>query len=750
MLVHLINPPPWATDFPPLNLAYLSEAVRQAGHDVRAFDLNIALYHEASLHEQPLWQREAYNQWRGDAFDEILARIQIPFDLVIRKILIGNPDLIGITCHAGNRQAARYILRTLQSQGYDGAILMGGTGVYSAEDRAQFVEPNITGFVVGDGEKPLSLLLTRPRSVWSAIKGYIPYEERLHSRSFRELINEPNLDAIPQPSFSHFDLSMYTYPGLPVLLGRGCRYRCAFCNEFALIPAYTTRSAQKAVEEILTHWERHKISHFHFNDLLLNGDLAQLEAFCDGIIASGHTHFSFVGQMNINPRMDVRYLQKLRKAGFSSINYGLESLSDTVLKAMNKGYTVEEARIVLERTKEAGLDTLVNIVVGFPGETDALFEETMANANRMRHLITNVCNLNDCMITPNSPMELRPKSFDILLPRKDHWKTWVSTSFDNTPAVRERRLARAVKSFHELGLLEELPFYVAPNFGSHTALSGLRVAEPHAPPERFAEEYQFTPGDYAKLLVPTPPDCSVLRMTVYADTSRLWQGFTACFPGKFDAVIERWAFWEQIPSRLRVELAYGDLRDDCFCIEKQCEVIVHSPCSASAGLGWIEMPHKLLVLGRTEVRSFPAHLTPSEIPKIAALHADTAWPSGARCSLSWNVHLREDAFFRVRITGSDAASGTNGATCGLTTTLFGNSLALLNGKGDSWAYTIGCEIARLPLLPGRYLLHAELVDAANPSSLLAPPLIEGLSVDGRTSSVLPWFPAALLPLSAKT
>ena len=61
------------------------------------------------------------------------------------------------------------------------------------------------------------------------------------------------------------------------------------------------------------------------------------------------------------------------------LHFPLQSGSDTVLAAMHRGYTAErylescaEARAVI-----AGLAVSTDIIVGFPGETDADFERTL-------------------------------------------------------------------------------------------------------------------------------------------------------------------------------------------------------------------------------------------------------------------------------------------------------------------------------------------------------------------------------------
>lgn len=63
----------------------------------------------------------------------------------------------------------------------------------------------------------------------------------------------------------------------------------------------------------------------------------------------------------------------------SHVHLPVQSGSDRILAAMKRGYTALEYRSIIRRLKEArpGLSIATDIIVGFPGETEADFEQTM-------------------------------------------------------------------------------------------------------------------------------------------------------------------------------------------------------------------------------------------------------------------------------------------------------------------------------------------------------------------------------------
>jgi len=64
-----------------------------------------------------------------------------------------------------------------------------------------------------------------------------------------------------------------------------------------------------------------------------------------------------------------------------------QSGSNAVLKRMNRGYTVEEYRALLERARKLMPDVSLagDVIVGFPGETDADFEKTVELVREARY-----------------------------------------------------------------------------------------------------------------------------------------------------------------------------------------------------------------------------------------------------------------------------------------------------------------------------------------------------------------------------
>jgi radical SAM superfamily enzyme YgiQ (UPF0313 family) len=78
-------------------------------------------------------------------------------------------------------------------------------------------------------------------------------------------------------------------------------------------------------------------------------------------------------------------LKELRALKVNELNIGIESGMDEVLRHLNKGFTLEEARIQLARLRKAGMDFSLNIILGAAG-ADKWMENAIANAKILNEL----------------------------------------------------------------------------------------------------------------------------------------------------------------------------------------------------------------------------------------------------------------------------------------------------------------------------------------------------------------------------
>lgn len=261
-----------------------------------------------------------------------------------------------------------------------------------------------------------------------------------------------NLDTVPWPTFSEFDLRVYGNRVLPLFGSRGCIGCCSFCNDWPSSRPYRNRSARHIFEEIKYHLEQNHIDTFSFKDLLCNGNIKKLEELCDLISDAG---LKIHWDAQAIPRKEMTYalLVKLKAAGCSTLIYGIESFSNNVLLEMKKLFTREVAERVLRDTHRAGINVMFNVIVGFPGEREEDFKETLEAIRRNHKFVTQIGAVSVCLANGFADLQVNPDKYGIIIPTdpKISAKYWYSKDGVNTHEVRKHRAEKVLALIDELG-----------------------------------------------------------------------------------------------------------------------------------------------------------------------------------------------------------------------------------------------------------------------------------------------------------
>jgi radical SAM superfamily enzyme YgiQ (UPF0313 family) len=94
----------------------------------------------------------------------------------------------------------------------------------------------------------------------------------------------------------------------------------------------------------------------------------------------------------------------MRRAGLVSVNFGVESGDDEILRAIKKGITTAHVVRALEWAKEQGLVTACNFMLGFPQETPAALERTLRFMERIEPLVDSFSTLGVLVPFPGTPL----------------------------------------------------------------------------------------------------------------------------------------------------------------------------------------------------------------------------------------------------------------------------------------------------------------------------------------------------------
>jgi radical SAM superfamily enzyme YgiQ (UPF0313 family) len=379
MKAALVQCPVWWTVDPPLGLAQAAGCLKQAGFEVRVFDLNVLLAKNRRPGYEDFWDWERFQVWDDP---ETVARFFSDhaslIDGQVQAVLRSDAPVIGFSVHHGTQWASLELARRLKAEAPSRKIVFGGQYLFS-EDGAACMgrEPCVDAVLRGAAEDAAAELFSRLAEGRDPPAGPPRQPE--------------DLDSAPFADFSGFPLELYdVQERLPIQASRGCVWKCRFCSSAPFWKGYSRMGGERIFAELMHHKRLypHK-THFEFYDLAANGDVSALRKLC-GLIQDdwkSHAKEHFFGwKINaiLRPEMDKGLLQALAGANCHDVIYGVESGSARVLRRMNKPVSIETAERVLRETREAGITTVGNFMFGFPGESEEDFQQTLDFLRRNR------------------------------------------------------------------------------------------------------------------------------------------------------------------------------------------------------------------------------------------------------------------------------------------------------------------------------------------------------------------------------
>jgi len=197
----------------------------------------------------------------------------------------------------------------------------------------------------------------------------------------------------PSPIYQSTNAQLTSFPvtvGVPI--SQGCDHRCTYCivrlrrgpevsRPVDEIAAEVENLAARGVKEI-TLLGQNVDSYGH--DLPDDPDLADLLTAVHPIAGLERIRFLTSHPADMSQRL-IETAARLPKV-CEHIEVPVQSGADEVLRRMGRGYTAAQYRDLVARIREAmpGVGLATDVIVGFPGETEAQFEATYRLLEELR------------------------------------------------------------------------------------------------------------------------------------------------------------------------------------------------------------------------------------------------------------------------------------------------------------------------------------------------------------------------------
>lgn len=349
MKVLLINPiypdRPRAMYFP-LGLAYISAALKRAGHSVEVIDTD--------------------------------AGIGLT-DTKLRTLLANSEfDLVGIGGLITAFGHMRWLAALVKEVKANVPVVLGG-GFASSLPEFSLTSTVADIACVGEGERTiveLAAVLEKSEPLASVNGIYFRENGKIRKNSAQELIAE--IDDIAFPDWDAFPIEAYLKnmyrrkqtgsleTTMVLITSRACPFKCSFCYN-PLGRKLRVRTTRNVMQELKLLKEKYDIKAVFFLDELFTINKNRVLDFCRQLERENlDLEWQCTSRTNL---AELAMYKQMKKHACRTVQFGIESGSDEILKTMNKNATATINKRAIRIARKAGIEPTTSWMVGTFGET---------------------------------------------------------------------------------------------------------------------------------------------------------------------------------------------------------------------------------------------------------------------------------------------------------------------------------------------------------------------------------------------
>jgi len=352
MKVALVYPPCQELNLKgyPLGLAYLAASLKTK-HDVDVHNYN------------------------GREFKKSLSHF---FDYVGQV----NPDLVGVSFNSFNRWGAYKIIKRIKKINRNIVVVLGGVHPSTMHSQVfNYFHDSLDFIIQSEGENSLSRLcgaIEKGESV-KEISGlvYKNGDGRFIANPVTDIVKE--LDDLPFPDYS-YAAEEIGQKGIAYLISsRGCPVNCSFCSTSSFWGQNVRMNSPERVGKEVDYVKSLGAKRVFFHDDTFNLGIARTIKLAE--VLKGK-NIEYAISCRVKP-VNEEMVAKLVESGCRHITWGVESLSDKILGAIDKKITKEEVKNAFDICARYSdkLTTGAYFCVGVPGENEETIKETVKYAN---------------------------------------------------------------------------------------------------------------------------------------------------------------------------------------------------------------------------------------------------------------------------------------------------------------------------------------------------------------------------------
>jgi len=293
------------------------------------------------------------------------------------------PDILGIHC---NMMTKFVVLELIDYCKKNNIIsILGGPDAATQID--EFLTYGADIIISGEGEETLLAVINhlekKDKNSLHEISNVSFKDQNEKIISTSRLPSKKQLDSFPFPDRSSIDLELYLEAwqklhgqrSISIVTARGCAFTCKWCSHSVYGFTHRRRKPEKVIEELKTLLPKYKPTHLWYVDDVFTVNKHWLKHYAR-LLKEEKIYFPFECIAR-GDRIDIEIVEILKEMGCYRIWFGAESGSQKILDAMSRGVTKKQIEQAVILCREAGIESGLFVMFGYPGETIADINETI-------------------------------------------------------------------------------------------------------------------------------------------------------------------------------------------------------------------------------------------------------------------------------------------------------------------------------------------------------------------------------------
>ena len=335
MKIALIHPPGnESLKVPPLGLAYLTAVLKKDNIRTQIIDLNVE-------------------------------KINFSTYLTHEK-----PDVVGISSIVTNARQGLELAKQTKKVIPTSFVVMGGPYASMMGTCLLKKHNEVDAVLEGEAEHTFLQLVNRleNRQSLASVEGLV-FRDKNNIRNNLPLKPITPLDKIPYPAREELKMQLYNENAGVIFTSRGCPQQCIFCSRPVFGKIWRGHSPDYVLKEIEQLVNNYGVSVLSVLDDNFTVDMKRAEKILDGIIAKKWNLDIYFWNGLRADHMTKTLASKLKKAGCTAINFGVESVDPDVNLFIRKGVTLEQIQHAIILAQKAGIQANAFLMIGNPGDT---------------------------------------------------------------------------------------------------------------------------------------------------------------------------------------------------------------------------------------------------------------------------------------------------------------------------------------------------------------------------------------------